>query len=105
MRKTGYVAWAGLIVSAGFAYLAVRHVRFGDVWTALRSSDDWWVRPATAMLAVKALRWRFLFAREARPETSAVLLALLVVAVPGLRGSLLLRSVFASGRAEPLLAS
>jgi glycosyltransferase 2 family protein len=74
--------WAGLIVSALFAYLAVRHVRFGDVWQGLRSSDYWWFLPAFAMLAVtvyiRALRWRYLFARETRPSIRAVLRALLI---------------------------
>jgi glycosyltransferase 2 family protein len=74
--------WAGLLVSALFAYLAVRNVRFGDVWQALRSSNYWWLVPAFAMLAmtvyIRALRWRFLFAPETRPATRAVLRALLI---------------------------
>jgi uncharacterized protein (TIRG00374 family) len=73
---------AGLAVSALFAYLAVRHVRFGDVWTGLRTSNYWWLLPALAMLAVtiyiRAIRWRYLFASETRPATRAVVSALLV---------------------------
>ena len=42
----------GLLVSALFAYLAVRHVRLGDVWDALRTSNYWWLAPAFALLAV-----------------------------------------------------
>jgi uncharacterized protein (TIRG00374 family) len=85
MRSLSFRAalpWAGLLVSALFAYLAVRHVRFGDVWQGLRSSNYWWLLPAFAMLAltvyIRALRWRYLFARETRPRTGAVLDALLI---------------------------
>ena len=76
------LSWAGLLVSAVFAYLAVRDVRFGDVWQGLRTSNYWWLVPAVLMLAVtvyvRALRWRYLFARETRPETRAILRALLI---------------------------
>jgi uncharacterized protein (TIRG00374 family) len=79
--RSGFT-WVGLLVSALFAYLAVRHVRFGDVWQGLRSSNYWWLAPAFAMLMVtvyiRALRWRYLFARETRPATRAVLRALLI---------------------------
>lgn len=75
-------SWAGLLVSAVFAYLAVRHVQFGDVWHGLRTSNYWWLLPALVMLAVtvyvRALRWRYLFTRETRPGTRAVLSALLI---------------------------
>lgn len=75
-------AWTGLLVSAIFAYLAVRHVRLGEVWTGLRTSNYWWLAPAFVMLAVtvvlKALRWRYLFRRETRPPTRPVLSALLI---------------------------
>ncbi len=76
------LAWLGLLVSAAFAYLAVRHVRFADVWSGVRTSNYWWLVPAFAALALavylKALRWRFLFTRETRPGTRAVLSAMLV---------------------------
>jgi glycosyltransferase 2 family protein len=76
------LSWAGLAVSAFFAYLAVRHVRFGDVWEGLRSSNYWWLIPAFALLAVtvylKAVRWRYLFAPETRPGIRPVVDALLI---------------------------
>ena len=76
------LAWAGLVVSGVFAYLAVRHVKFADVSDALRSSNYWWLLPGLALLAVcvllKAIRWRYLFARETRPPLPAVAGALLV---------------------------
>ncbi len=76
------LTWAGLLVSAVFAYFAVRNVHLGDVWDGIRTSNLWWLAPALAVLAlavyVKALRWRFLFAPETRPSTGAAVKALLV---------------------------
>lgn len=73
---------AGLAVSGLFAYLAVRDVRFGDVWEGLRESNYWWVVPALAALAlasvVRALRWRYLFAAETRPPLGPVLSSMLL---------------------------
>jgi uncharacterized protein (TIRG00374 family) len=60
----------------------VRNVHFGDVWDGLRASNYWWLVPAFALLVVtvyfKALRWRYLFAPETRPRTSAAVSALLI---------------------------
>jgi glycosyltransferase 2 family protein len=81
-RSRWALSWGGLLVSAVFAYLAVRNVDFGEVWDGIRTSNYWWLLPALVMLAVcvylKALRWRFLFARETRPGTGAVLSATLI---------------------------
>src|SRR5439155_11617866 len=61
---------------------AVRNVDAGEAWAAFRSSDPWWLLPALAALVVtvfvRAVRWRFLFARETRPPLPAVAGALLV---------------------------
>jgi uncharacterized protein (TIRG00374 family) len=74
--------WVGLLVSALFAYLAVRHVRYGDVWRGLESSNYWWLVPAFVLLAatvlVKAVRWRYLFRRETRPPFRPALSSILV---------------------------
>jgi len=76
------LSWSGLLLSAAFSYLAVRHVHFRDVWHGLRTNNYWWLVPALAMLAVavfvKALRWRYLFAQETRPAIRAVLRALII---------------------------
>jgi uncharacterized protein (TIRG00374 family) len=76
------LAAVGLAVSAVFAYLAVRDVRFGDVWTALRASNYWWLVPALATLVLanflRAHRWRFLFVRETRPAFAPAARAMLI---------------------------
>jgi uncharacterized protein (TIRG00374 family) len=73
---------AALLVSVLFTYLALRGVRFHDVWEGLRATNYWWLVPALAAFAVatalRALRWSFLFARETRPPLPAVLEATLL---------------------------
>jgi uncharacterized protein (TIRG00374 family) len=73
---------AGLVVSALFAYLAVRGVRLSEVGHALRESNYWWLVPALAALAVanvlRGYRWQFLFAAETRPPYRPVLNGLLI---------------------------
>ncbi len=77
-RMLGLI-WLGLAVSAGFTYLAVRDVRLGEVWDGLKASNYWWVAPSVALLAValalRALRWQFLFAAGTRPPYRSVLSA------------------------------
>jgi glycosyltransferase 2 family protein len=74
--------FAGLFISAGFTYFAVRGVDFGLVRDALAESNYWWLAPALGALAlgiaVRALRWQLLFRRETRPPFQAVANALLV---------------------------
>src|SRR5207244_11393641 len=83
-RVSGRAAlvWGGLVVSALFAYLAVRHVHFREVWDALEASNYWWLVPAFGALVVatvlRAYRWQFLFARETRPPIRPVLSAMLI---------------------------
>jgi glycosyltransferase 2 family protein len=76
------LTWLGVLVSIVFAYFAVRDVQLADVWEGLRSSNYLWLLPALAMLAVavllKAIRWRYLFARETRPSTGPVVTSTLV---------------------------
>ena len=74
--------WLGLAVSAVFLYLAVRGVDWAEVRAALGASNYWWLAPALVALAagvaVRALRWQFLFTRATRPTFRAALDALLV---------------------------
>ena len=76
------LSWAGVAISALFAYLAVRHVDFQNVWRGLRASNYWWLLPAFATLAaaifLKAVRWRYMFPRDTRPPTRPVVAALLI---------------------------
>lgn len=66
----------GLLVTAGFTYLAVRNANLPDVWHALRESRKVWLVPAAAVLAaavfVRAARWWLLFTPDSRPPLRAV---------------------------------
>lgn len=74
-----YLVWLGIAISAGFTYLAIRGVKFDDVWTGLRESNYWWLIPSLALLVValplRALRWQYLFSAETRPPYRPVLYA------------------------------
>lgn len=54
----------GLIISAIFLYLALNNVNFGEMWTALRHANYWYVIPYSAFTVfgmwVRAYRWRFM---------------------------------------------
>jgi uncharacterized membrane protein YbhN (UPF0104 family) len=74
--------WLGIVVTVVFGYLAVRDVRWSEAWAAFRSSNQWWLLPAFAALAVavvlRAVRWRSLFAPDRRPPLAKTASALLV---------------------------
>ena len=59
------VVLAGLAISLGFGYLAIRGVRPQAAWQALRENNDWWLLPSLATLAVamlaRVVRWQLLF--------------------------------------------
>jgi glycosyltransferase 2 family protein len=73
---------AGLAVSLVFSYLAVRDVDFEVFADALAESSYWWIAPALgalgASVAIRVVRWRYLFPPETRPPARAALRALLV---------------------------
>jgi uncharacterized protein (TIRG00374 family) len=66
-----WAVWAGLVVSAAFAYLAVRNAQLDEVWAALKESDYLWLFPALGALALwfvtRTVRWQSLFAAARRP--------------------------------------
>lgn len=73
---------AGLIVTAGAIYLALRGVNLDDAGNALADSNLLWLIPASAVLAIalalRALRWWSLFDAEHRPPLRAVARALFI---------------------------
>lgn len=74
--------WTGLVVSAVFAYLALRGARLDEVWASLEASDYEWTVPALAVMTcaffIRALRWQVLFAPARRPPFRIVASALYV---------------------------
>jgi hypothetical protein len=53
--------WIGVLVSAGFLYLALRGLRLDDMWQVVRAANYWWLIPGVAIyfLAVWARTWRW----------------------------------------------
>jgi glycosyltransferase 2 family protein len=81
-RTHSALTWLGLLVTALFSYLAVRHVHWAEAWAGFRASNAAWLVPAFAglVLAVlmRVIRWRYLFRPETRPPLAAVARALLI---------------------------
>jgi len=53
--------WLGLIISAGFMYLALRPLDLGQVWFYIRHGRYWWLIPSVAIyfFGVWARTWRW----------------------------------------------
>lgn len=81
-RDRAALVWSGLAVTVVFAYFAVRDVDAGDAWRAVREANGWWLAPSGALLvaaiALRAVRWRYLFVAETRPPLGPVTRALLI---------------------------
>ena len=73
---------ATVLLAAGFTYLAVRGVNWGQAWRALRTCDAWWLIPAmaafAAQIAMRAMRWRSLFAHARRPPVGPIFAATMI---------------------------
>ena len=73
---------ATLLLAGGFSYFAVRGVNWSSAWHALRSCDAWWLIPAmaafAAQIAMRAMRWRSLFAHSRRPAVGAIFAATMI---------------------------
>ncbi len=56
--------WVGLLVSAGFLYLALRGQNFGELWGAIQSAKLVWLIPAVLVyfidVFVRSWRWHYL---------------------------------------------
>ncbi len=79
----GAVAFAAtLLLAAGFTYLAVRGVNWNSAWHALERCDAWWLVPAmaafAAQIAMRAMRWRSLFAHDRRPPVGPIFAATMI---------------------------
>jgi glycosyltransferase 2 family protein len=80
-RRAALLA-AAVVVTVVFGYFAVKDVKPQQVADALDEANLWWLLPALLLLAVslalRALRWRYLFAPETRPPFAPVTASMLV---------------------------
>jgi glycosyltransferase 2 family protein len=76
------LVWGGVATAAVAGYFAVRNVDAQEMWDAVATSDYRWLVPAVvalaAAVALRAVRWRAMFAAETRPPFGPTLRALLV---------------------------
>jgi len=56
--------WVGVLISAVFLYFALRGLKLGDFWQAVKSANYWWILPGIAVYFVavwaRAWRWHYL---------------------------------------------
>jgi glycosyltransferase 2 family protein len=56
--------WLGLLISVVFLYFALKGLKLGDFWAAVRSANYWWILPGIAVYFVavwiRAWRWHYL---------------------------------------------
>ena len=73
---------ATLALAGAFSYFAVRGVNWSSAWHAMRTCDAWWLIPAmaafAAQIAMRAMRWRSLFAHGRRPAVGPIFAATMI---------------------------
>jgi uncharacterized protein (TIRG00374 family) len=56
--------WLGLVISAGFLFLALQKVNFQQIWKAIFAANYWWLIPSITVYFIgvwaRAWRWRYL---------------------------------------------
>lgn len=56
--------WLGLLLSAGFLFLALRGLGIQEVWEPLQEAEYWWILPGVVVyfigVGIRAWRWHFL---------------------------------------------
>jgi hypothetical protein len=56
--------WVGVLISAGFLWLAVRTLNLAEFWQAISHANYWWILPGVAVYFVavwaRAWRWHYL---------------------------------------------
>ena len=71
-----------LLISAVFAYFALRNIDFNETWAALRRLEYQWLVPAILAfllsIPIRAIRWRVLFEADRRPPLGATTNAMLL---------------------------
>jgi uncharacterized protein (TIRG00374 family) len=81
-RLRPLVLVVGLGASLFFTYLAVRDVDFEVFADALRESNYWWILPSltalAASVAIRVVRWRYLFPAGTRPPATPAVRSLLL---------------------------
>ena len=69
--------WVGVLISVGFLYFALRGLKLGDFWQAIRTANYWWILLGVAVYMVgvvwaRAWRWHYLLNPIKKIPTSRI---------------------------------
>ena len=78
--------WVGLVLSAGFLYLALRGLGINDIWEPLKSAQYWWLLPGVGVyfigVVVRAWRWHYLL-RPVKPISTRKIFPIVTIGYMG----------------------
>lgn len=78
--------WLGLFISIGFLYLALRGLKFDQVWTSMQSANYLWLIPGIAVyfigVWVRAWRWHYLL-RPVKKISTATMFPIVAIGYMG----------------------
>ena len=106
--------WVGLVLSAGFLYLALRGLGINDIWEPLKSAQYWWLLPGVGVyfigVVVRAWRWHYLL-RPVKPISTRKIFPIVTIGYmgnniyPARAGEVLRAVVLKRKEAVPISAS
>lgn len=78
--------WVGILISAFFLWYALRGLRLGEVWLAMKGAKYWWILPGVVVyffgVWARAWRWHWLL-RSIKPISTARMFPTVVIGYMG----------------------
>jgi uncharacterized protein (TIRG00374 family) len=78
--------WVGLVISAGFLYLALRGLGLNEIWEPLRTARYWWLLPGVGVyfigVVVRSWRWHYLL-RPVKPISTQKMFPIVAIGYMG----------------------
>lgn len=78
--------WVGVLISIVFLYFALRGLKLGDFWQAVKTANYWWILPGIAVyfigVWVRAWRWHYLL-KPIKPVRTGVMFPITCIGYMG----------------------
>ncbi len=78
--------WVGVLISIVFLYFALRGLKLGDFWQAVKTANYWWILPGIAVYFVgvwaRAWRWHYLL-KPIKPVPTRVMFPITCIGYMG----------------------